>query len=168
MLHTLNLTYGIHWPSKVFLQDTERQRMNWMDNNKDKTGLDFHKTQVAARDWQRWRQIVRSSGGCPCMWNNQSNRLRISQCVSNRTCTKCLVLEVSFIWRIFDVTLTVRCFSPSRIQKLCSKRAYTIRPTPYDGSTTDGTISSTTKKWFLLIVIHCFMIWAKLPTSGAT
>ena len=25
MLHTLNLAYGIHWPSKVFLQGTERQ-----------------------------------------------------------------------------------------------------------------------------------------------
>ena len=69
-----------------------------------------------------------------------------------------LAQEVSFIWRIFDVTLTVRCSSPSRIQKLCSKRAYTIQPTPYDGSTTDGTISSTTKKLSLSIGIHCFMI----------
>ena len=168
MLHTLNLAHGIHWPSSLPARHRDRQRQDWMDNIKDKTGLDFHKTQVAARDGQRWRQIVRSSVGCPYMWNNQSDRLRISQCVSNETCTKCLVLEVSFIWRIFDVTLTVRCSSPSRIQKLCSKRTYTIRPTTDDGSTTDGTISSTTKKWSLSIVIHWFMIWAKLPTSGAT
>lgn len=48
-------------------------------------------------------------------------------------------------YTIINVSLTDLCSSPSLILKLCSNTEYMTRPTPNEGSITDGTISSTAR-----------------------
>lgn len=55
MLHTLNLAYGIHWPSKVFLQDTETDR--------DRTGWTTSKTRQDLTSMRhKWQQGTDKGG----------------------------------------------------------------------------------------------------------
>lgn len=44
---------------------------------------------------------------------------------------------------LWQILLTVRCSSPSRTWKVCSKMVYMILPMPKEGSMTLGMISST-------------------------
>ena len=57
---------------KTILQDTvrgkrrrDRQKKNRNDNITEWTGLDFYESQMATKDWQRWKQIVQLSSEVP-------------------------------------------------------------------------------------------------------
>ena len=55
MLYTLNLAYGIHWPSKVFLQGTETDR--------DRTGWTTSKTRQDLTSMRhKWQQGMDKGG----------------------------------------------------------------------------------------------------------